>query len=71
MQDVPPVIYKSLIHIFHRTILNHHRQDISGECMRVVINWVEDTHVDIPYLLGNKIHCALQEIQLEKVKLVS
>ena len=56
------------IYIVLRTILNHHRKDISGECMRVVINWVEDRPVDIPYLMGRKILCALQESQLKKVK---
>jgi len=68
MQDVPPKIYKNLIQIVLRTILNHHRDDISGECMRVVIHWVEDILVDIPYLLDKKLHSALQESQLRKVK---
>ena len=36
--------------------------------MRVVIHWVEDRPVDIPYLLANKIHSAPQESQLKKVK---
>ena len=40
MQDVPPGIYKTLIQIVLRTILNHHRDDILGEYMRVVIHWV-------------------------------
>ena len=67
-QDFPFRIYKTLIQIVLRTILNHHRVDISGECMRVVIHWVEDIPVDIPYLLAKKIHSALQESQLRKVK---
>ena len=54
MQAIPPGIYKSLIQIVLSTILNHHRKDISGECMRVVINWVEDRPIDIPQLLGKK-----------------
>ena len=45
-------------------------QDISGKCMRVVINWVEDRPVDIPYLLGKKIHGALQESELKKVRFI-
>ena len=36
--------------------------------MRVVIHWVEDRPVDIPYLLVKKIHSALQESQFNKVK---
>ena len=68
MQVVPPRIYKTLIQIVLWTILNHHRVDISGECMRVVIHWVEDIPVDIPYLLDKKLHSALQESQLRKVK---
>ena len=68
MKDVPPRIYKNLIQIVLRKILNHHRDGISGECMQVVMHWVEDIHVDIPYLLVKKIHFALQESQLRKVK---
>ena len=58
MQDVPPGIYKTLIQTVLRTILNHHRVDISGECMWVVIHWVEDIPIDIPYLLAKKLHSA-------------
>ena len=61
MQDVPPGIYKTLIQIVLKTILNHRRDDISGECMWVVIHWVEDIHVYIPYLLAKRLHSALQE----------
>ena len=68
MQDVPLGIYKTLIYIVLRTILNHHKVDISGECMRVVIHWVEDVPIDIPYLLAKKLHSSLQESQLRKVK---
>ena len=68
MKDVPPRIYKTLIQIILRTILNHHRDDISGECMQVVIHWVEDIPVYIPYILDKKIHSTLQESQLRKVK---
>ena len=68
MQDVPPGIYKTLIYIVLRTILNHHRDDISGECMRVVIHWVEDIPIDIPYLLAKEIHSALEVSQLRNVK---
>ena len=70
MKDVPPIIYKTLIQIVLRTILNQHRVDISGECMRVVIHWVEDIPVDIPYLLAKKLYSSLQESQLKKVKFI-
>ena len=59
MQDVPLGIYKNLIQIVLRKILNHQRVDISGECMRAVIHWVEDIPIDIPYLLDKKLHSAL------------
>ena len=36
--------------------------------MQVVIQWVEDIPVDIPYLLAKKLHSTLQESQLRKVK---
>ena len=68
MQDVPPRIYKTLIHIFLRTILHHHMVDILGECIWVVIHWVEDIPVDVPYLLAKILHSTLQESQLRKVK---
>ena len=71
MQDVPPGIYKTLIQIVLRKILNHHKQGILGECMRVVIHWVEDRPIDIPYLLVDKIHFSLQESQLNKFKFSS
>ena len=60
-----------MIQIVPRTILYHHQDDISGECMRVVIHWVEEIPVDIPYLLAKKIHSALQESQLRKIKFIS
>ena len=68
MKYVPPKIYTTLINIVLRTILNHHRDDILVECMQVVIHWMEDIPIDIPYLLAKKLHFALQESQLRKVK---
>ena len=68
MQDVPAEIYKNLTQIVLRTILNHHRDGISGECMWVVIHWVEDIPVYIPYLLAKILNSSLQESQLRKVK---
>ena len=54
MQDVPPGLYKTLIQIVLRTIMNHHKQDISGDCMKLVIHWVEDPAIDVPHLLAKK-----------------
>ena len=58
MQDVPPGLYKTLIQIVLRTIMNHHKQDISGDCMKLVIHWVEDLAIDVPHLLEKK-NCIL------------
>ena len=68
MQDVPPGLYKTLIQIILRTIMNHHKQDISGDCMKLVIHWVEDLAIDVPHLLAKKMHFALQESKMKKVK---
>ena len=51
MQDVPLGLYKTLIQIVHRTIMNHHKQDNSADCMKLVIHWVEDLSIDVPHLL--------------------
>ena len=59
MQDVPLGLYKTLIQIVLRTIMNHHKQDISGECMKLVIHWVENLAIDDPHLLEKKLHFAL------------
>ena len=68
MQDVPPGLYKTLIQIVLRTILNHHKQDISGDCMKLVIHWVEDLAIHVPHLLEKKMHFALQESKMKRVK---
>ena len=59
MQDVPPGLYKTLIQIVLRTIMNHHKQDISGDCMKLVIHWFEDLAIDVPHLLEKNciLHC--------------
>ena len=59
MQDVPPGLYKTLIQIVLRKIMNHHKQDISGDCMKLVIHWVEDLAIDVPHLLVKNciLHC--------------
>ena len=54
MQDVPPGLSKTLIQIVLRTIMNHHKKDISGDCMKLVIHWVEDLAIDVPHLLEKK-----------------
>ena len=38
MQYVPPRLYKTLIQIFLMTIMNHHKQDNSIDCMKLVIH---------------------------------
>jgi hypothetical protein len=68
MQDVPPRLYKTLIHIVLRTIMNHHKQYISGDCMKLVIHWVEDLAIYVPHLLAKKMHFALQESKMKRVK---
>ena len=68
MQDIPPGLYKTLIQIVLRTIMNHHKQDISGDCMKLVIHWVEDMAIDVPHLLEKKMHFALQESKMKRVK---
>jgi len=61
LQDSPPRLYKRLIQIILRMITSHHRHDISGDCMRLVIHWVEYRPIDIPYQLVNKMHSSLQD----------
>ena len=58
MQNVPPGLYKTLIQIVLKTIMNHHKQDISGDFMNLVIHWVEYLAIDVPHLLEKK--CILQ-----------
>ncbi len=56
MEDVPQGIYKTSIQIILRTIMNHHKwHDISGDCMKLAIQWVEDMAIDVPHLLARKL----------------
>ena len=68
MQDVPPGLYKTLIQIVLWTIMNHHKQDISADCMKLAIHWVEDLAIYVPHLLAKKLHFALQERKMKRVK---
>ena len=68
MQDVPPGLYKTLIQIVLRTIMNHHKHDISGDCMKLEIHQVEDLAIYFPHLLEKKLHFALQERKMKRVK---
>jgi len=68
MEDVPLGLYITLIHIFHRTILNHHKKYIFSECMKLLIQWVEDLAVDVPFLFAKKLHHILQESKVKRVK---
>ena len=45
--------------------MNHHKQDISGDCMKVVIHWVEDLAIDVPHLLAKKMHLSLCKVPSE------
>lgn len=55
MEDVSPIIYKTLIPIVLRTIMNHHKNDFLGDRMKLVIHLVEDMAVDVPHLLAKKL----------------
>ena len=68
MQYVPLGLYKTLIQIVLRTIMNHHKQDILGDCMKLVIHWVEDLAKDVPHLLEKKLHFALHERKMKRAK---
>ena len=69
MEYVPQGIYKTMIQIILRTIMNHHkRHDISGDCMKLAIHWVEDMAIDVPHLLARKLHSALQDSKMKRVK---
>ena len=69
MEYVPQGIYKNLIHIILRTIMNHHkRNDILGDCMKMAIHWVEDMAIDVPHLLSRKLHSALQDSKMKRVQ---
>ena len=69
MEYVPHGIYKTLIKIILRTIMNHHkRRDISVDCIKLDIHWVEDMTIDVPHLLARKLHFALQDSKMKKVR---
>jgi len=68
MIDVPWGLYKSLIQIVLRKIMNHHKTDISGDYMRLVIYWVEYRAIDVLRLLAKKIYHALEESKKMKIK---
>ena len=62
MEYVAQGIYKTLIQIILRTIMNHHkRHDISGDCMKLAI--------DVPHLLARKLHSTLQDSKMKRIKL--
>ena len=56
-----PSNVQTLIQIVLRTIMNHQKQDISGDCMKLVIHWVEDLAIDVPHLLEKKAFCTAGE----------
>ena len=69
MEYVPQGIYKTLIQIILRTIVNHHKwHDISVDCMKLAIHCVEDMVIDVPHLLARKLHSVLQDSKMKRVK---
>ena len=49
--------------------MNHHKQnDISGDCMKLAIHWVEYMAIDVPHLLARKLHSTLQDSKMKRVK---
>jgi len=68
MLDVPQGLYNSLIQIVLTKIMNHHKNDIHGGCMGIVIYWVEDRSIDVPHLLAKKLHSSLEESKKKKIK---
>jgi hypothetical protein len=48
--------------------MNHHKSDISSDCMRLVIHWVEDRAIYVPNLLAKKSHYALEESKKNNIK---
>ena len=48
--------------------MNHHKQDILGDFMKLVIHWVEYLAMDVPHLLVKKLHFLLQERKMKRVK---
>ena len=69
IEYVPQGIYKTLIQIILRTIMNHHkRHDILGDCIKLAIHWVEDMAIDVPHLLARKLHSTLQDSKMKRVK---
>ena len=49
--------------------MNHHkRHDILGDCMNLAIHWVEDMAIDVPHMLSRKLHFALKDSKMKRVK---
>jgi hypothetical protein len=48
--------------------MNHHNTNISSDCMRLVIYWVEDMAIDVPHLLAKKLHYSLEESKENNIK---
>jgi hypothetical protein len=68
MLDVPHGLYKYFIQLILGTIMIHHKKDISGDCMRLVIYWVEDRAIYVPHLLDKKLHYSLEESKKKNIK---
>ena len=49
--------------------MNHHKWlDISSDCMKLAIHWVQDMATDVHHLLARKLHSALQDSKMKRVK---
>ena len=48
--------------------MNHHKHDISNDCMHLVIYWVEGRAIDVPHLLAKQVHYAIRESKIKKDK---
>ena len=46
----------------------HKRNDISGDCMKPAIHWVEYMAINVCHLLDRKLHSALQDSKMKRVK---
>jgi hypothetical protein len=68
MLDVPHGLYTYFIQLILGTIMIHHKKDISGDCMRLVIYWVEDRAIYVPHLLDKKLHYSLEESKKKNIK---
>lgn len=68
MQDFPQGPCKYFIQVVLRTIMNHHKLDISGDCTTIVTHWVHSIAIIFPHMLAKILNYALQESKIKKVR---